>query len=139
MSANVAEHHDVDELVDVVHAAALADGLAAADALRTRAAKRDHYRVAIGHNDHAFVAIVARIGPGRSQEDKTRFLSAILDAAESHLGKTPTPLAIAWSAELQEINPQNRINRNRVRQHMQTISTTPAPDSKLHATKEGSS
>ncbi|MEM9464456.1 MAG: hypothetical protein AAGA90_03740 [Actinomycetota bacterium] len=112
-SANVAEHHDIDELVAVVHAAALADGLPALDALRTRAEERSTYRIADGAESNAFVAIHGRIGPGRDAEAKRAFLVHVLDAAEAHLGATP--LDIAWSIELTEIDPESRINRNHVR------------------------
>jgi len=114
-SANVGDHHDINRLVDAVHTAALADGLAPADGLRTRAARRDHYCIADGQPDHAFIAIMVRIGPGREALAKTRFLTAILDAAEAHIDATATPLAIAWSAEIQEIDGEFRVNRNHVR------------------------
>ncbi len=125
-SANVADHHDIDELVAVVHAAALADGLPALDALRTRAAARTAYRVADAAPTNAFVAIHARIGPGREAEAKQRFLTNVLDAAEAHLGAGP--LDIAWSIELTEIDPEFRINRNHVRPAVARRSTT-SPDS----------
>ena len=112
-SANVAEHHDIDELVDVVHRAALADGLPALDALRTRAAERSAYRVADGAPSNAFIAIHVRIGPGRAAEAKQAFLAAVLDAAERHLADGP--LDIAWSIEVTEIDSEFRLNRNHVR------------------------
>lgn len=114
-SANVGDHHDIDALVAAVHAAALGHGLPALDALRTRAAARHHYRIADGDSDHAFVAIAARVGPGRSPDDKSSFLHAVLDAAEAQLATEASPLAIAWSIELTEIDPDHRINRNHVR------------------------
>ncbi len=116
LSANVAQHHDVDELVAVVHTAALDHGLAAADALRTRAAVREHVRVGTGDPEFGFVAIHARIGPGRTAEAKRTFLEQVLDAAEDALGGTP--LAIMWSIECTEIDAEFRINRNRVRERM---------------------
>ena len=117
-SSNVGDHHDIQALVDTVHDAALAHGLPAVDGLRTRAVGRKSYRIADGHADHAFVALTARIGPGRSPEEKTTFLEAILDAAEAQLGSESGPLAIAWSAEVTEIDARFRINRNHVRTRM---------------------
>ena len=114
-SANLTEHHDIQQLVDAVHGAALGHGLAPLDGLRTRAATRDRYRIADGDPDHAFVAITARIGPGRDAESKTSFLETILDAAEAQIDTAPDPLAIAWSAEIVEMDPSFRINRNHVR------------------------
>ena len=67
-SANVAERRDLQRLVDAVHASALAHGLPALDALRTRASVRSLYRIADGHPDNAFVAITARIAPGRTPD-----------------------------------------------------------------------
>jgi len=123
-SSNIAEVHDIDALVGAVHQAALAHGLPALDALRTRAAERKHFQIADAHPANAFVAITARIGPGRSAEDKTSFITAVLDAAEAHLASESSatagdPSAIAWSIELQEIDPELRINRNHVRARMQ--------------------
>ena len=117
-SANVAEQHDIDGLVAAVHHAAIDHGLPPVDGLRTRAAQRDHYLIADGSepNTLAFIAIAVRIGPGRDPEVKRSFIETVLDAAESHLAGTP--LAIAWSIELNEIDPEFRINRNHVRQYL---------------------
>ena len=117
-SANVGRPADIQRLVDVVHAAALAHGLPAPDALRTRASVRSEYRIADGHRSNAFVAITARMAPGRSAEEKTSFLETILDAAEHELAHNSS-LAIAYSAEVQEIDSDARINRNHVRERME--------------------
>ena len=61
-SANVADHVDIDRLVGALHDAALATGVAALDALRTRAVRREHYAIADRHPDNAFVAVTARLG-----------------------------------------------------------------------------
>lgn len=114
-SANVAEHHDIDALVDVVHMAAIDHGLPPADGMRTRAVARSHYRVADGSDDLAFVAIAVRIGPGRDPATKSDFIETVLDAAEARLDAEASPLAIAWSIELNEIDAEFRINRNHVR------------------------
>ena len=114
-SANLARHHDVDELVHVVHTAALATGVPTPGSLRTRAARRDHFEVADGSDDLAFIAIAVRVGPGRDVETKTSFIEALLDAGERHVVSESGPLAVAWSIELHEIDPAFRINRNHVR------------------------
>ena len=84
-SANIAEHHDVDALISAVHNAAIGHGLPPVDGLRTRAAVRDHFRIADGSAELAFVAIAIRVGPGRDAPTKTSFIEAVLDAAESQL------------------------------------------------------
>ena len=114
-SANLADHHDIQALVGAVHEAAAAHGLAPRDGLRTRAVARTHYRIADGDPGHAFVAIAVRVGPGRDDDARRSFLEAILNAAEAHIGASPSPLAVAWSAELTESDAAFRINRNAVR------------------------
>ena len=114
-SANVGLHHDIAALVDAVHAAALQHGLAPTDGLRTRAARRDHYRVADGRPDYAFVSIMVRIGPGRDAQAKSSFLETVLGAAEAAIAAEDGPLVVAWSAELSETDARFRINRNEVR------------------------
>ncbi len=114
-SNNLAEHHDVDALVDAVHCAALDHGLPPPEGLRTRAVGRDVYRIADGDPQHAFVAIAIRIGPGRTAMEKAGFLEAVLNAAETCVEAEDGPLSIAWSAELTVIDDAFRINRNYVR------------------------
>ena len=118
-SSNVAVRHDIDALVSAVHDAALAHGLPARDALRTRAAARDHYSIADGHPDHAFIAISARISPGRDEAEKSGFIEAVLDAAEAQIAEADSSLAVAWSIELVEIDERFRLNRNYVRARIQ--------------------
>ena len=122
-SANVAAHHDIDALVEAVHTAALSHGLPPLDALRTRAAVRDHYLIADGSapETFAFIAIAARIGPGRDAASKLSFIETVLDAAERYIDATSCPLSIAWSIELNEIDPEFRINRNYVRRHLNAL------------------
>ena len=112
-SANLAEHVDLDVLVRAVHEAALATGIAPIDALRTRLAPREHYAVADGDRANAFVAIVARLGPGRSGDEEQHLLQALLDTVDDVLGDARVNVML--SAEYQEIDPERRINRNHLR------------------------
>ncbi|MEM9204588.1 MAG: hypothetical protein AAGC53_23340 [Actinomycetota bacterium] len=113
-SANVAQHHDIDALVGVVHDAVVANGIGPHAGVRTRAIVREHFRVADGHPTNAMIAMVARLGPGRDAETKHGFIEEILDAAEAHTSRESTALDIAWSFEVQEIDAEFRVNRNHV-------------------------
>lgn len=113
-STNLERHVDMRLVIDAVHAAALATGIAPLDALRTRAAPRSIYRIADGHPDNAFVAVTARLGPGRSAEEKHRLLDALLLAVETALGPTVAANAML-SVEYVEIDPEFRVNRNNLR------------------------
>jgi len=118
-SANVAIHHDIQKLVEAAHHAAIAHGLPPLEGMRTRAVSRENYMVADGEPDFAFIALHARIGPGRSDQDKTSFITQVLDAAQTEINSANGPLTISWSIELNEIDPTTRINRNEIRAHMQ--------------------
>ena len=113
-SANVADRNDVDALVEVVHQAAIDFEIGAMAGMRTRAAPRLHFRVADGGSDLAFIAIVARVGPGRDPATKRSFIDHVLDRAQAQISGEGSNLAIAWSMEVQEINADFRVNRNEV-------------------------
>ncbi len=112
-SGNVAGVVDIDGLVDAVHSAALATGIAPLDALRTRAAAREHYAIGDRHPDNMFVALTARLGAGRSDDDKAAFVRALMDALTDYLGAATSNMML--SVEYQEIDPAWRINENHLR------------------------
>lgn len=123
-SANVADHVDIDHLVGALHDTALATGVAALDALRTRAVRRDHYAIADRHPDNAFVAVTARLGAGRGHDDQQRFLDALMTALDAAVGAAGHTMML--SVEYQEIDPTRRLNRNHLRELVRerTASTT---------------
>jgi 5-carboxymethyl-2-hydroxymuconate isomerase len=112
-SANVIAITDVQALVDAVHERALATGIAQLPALRTRATSVEHYAIADRRPENMFLAVTARLGPGRSAADKHRLIEAILDAIDAHLGAAQQTMAI--SVEYQEIDAEFRINKNNLR------------------------
>ena len=101
----------------LTHRAALDDGLPPADGLRTRAVASTRYLVADGAPAWAFVAVTARVGAGRSAGGRRRFREALGEAADAWV-EGIDGLATALSVELQEIDPELRVNRNHVRQAM---------------------
>ncbi len=116
-SSNVATACDIQALVDHVHAVASAHELPPEDGLRTRAVGRDHYRIADGDQRYGFVSFVARIGPGRSSQLKDNFLNLMLDTIEAFITSCAPDLILALSGEIQEIDPDNRVNRNQIRNY----------------------
>jgi len=116
-SANVATDDggpvDVAGLVDALHDAALATGIATVDALRTRAVGRRYYAVADRHPDNMFVAVTARLGAGRSDDDKRRFVDALMSSLQGFLGEARATMML--SVEYQEIDPAFRVNSNNLR------------------------
>ena len=112
-SSNVAELVNIDTLVGAVHAAALTTGIAPLDALRTRAASRQHYAIADRDPANAFVAVTARFGAGRTAEDKRTLIDALMAALDQTLGDAQRHVML--SVEFQEIDPDMRVNKNNLR------------------------
>jgi 5-carboxymethyl-2-hydroxymuconate isomerase len=100
----------LDDIPRVVHAAAIATGVAPLDALRTRLVVHDRYVIADQRPENKFIAVTARLGAGRTVADKQRLASAVMDAIVSHLGAAERDTAL--SVECQDIDPTTRINRN---------------------------
>lgn len=117
-SANLESKMDVQVLLDGMHqAAAETDGLPLGG-LRTRAARRDLYRVADRHPDNAFVHVILKLGHGRPREVRQGFgdrLYPILCALLEPVAQN-TPIAI--SMEIQEIDPDLTWKRNNIREYM---------------------
>ena len=111
-SDNVARNADVRELVDRVHAAVIGAGVAPVAAVRTRAEPRSLYRIADGDSTHMFIAITIRLAAGRDAEHRQRLLDEVTSSARSIVHGLRNIGAVAFSCELQDIDPLARINDN---------------------------
>jgi len=122
-SANVEEKVRIDGLLKVLHEAALATGIAELAGFRTRAERRDQYRVADADPANCFVAITVRVARGRSAADLKNLLDAVTNAATAYLEPVFAAAPISFSCEVQEIIPEMRINTSNIRQWMKTRET----------------
>jgi 5-carboxymethyl-2-hydroxymuconate isomerase len=103
-SSNLDGSLDIRKLVDDLHQVVIASGVADIAAIRTRAERRDTYRIADGDAKNAFVHILARLRRGRSADMLTRLSEALLDAADKALARAFATHAIAVTVEIEEIN-----------------------------------
>ncbi|MEX2126142.1 MAG: 5-carboxymethyl-2-hydroxymuconate Delta-isomerase [Woeseia sp.] len=117
-SANLDNTIDVDALLRCVHEAALATGIFPLAGLRTRAARRDHYRIADGHPENAFVHVLLRIRSGRSPADRERAADSISQALFDFLEPVSAGRPLAISLDIQEIDPQTNRKNNNLRIHL---------------------
>ena len=119
-SANLERELDLPAFVDVVHEAALATGIFPLKGMRTRAARRDTYRIADGHPDNGFVHLIARIGHGRTTEVKKAGGQAIFDAVTAYLKPLSDRLPLAISFEIQEIDPDLNFKANNLSEWLES-------------------
>jgi 5-carboxymethyl-2-hydroxymuconate isomerase len=122
-SANLDDKLRIDSFLEVLQDAALSTGIADIAGFRTRAERRDHYRVADNDVANAFIAITVRIARGRSADELKTLLDTMTTAAMSFLDPVFATTPISFSLEVQEIIPEMRVNTSNIRQWMKTRDT----------------
>lgn len=117
-SANLESAVDIDALVKALHETAAGIDALPVGGLRTRAVARQHYRIADGHVDNAFINVVLRLAPGRPFEVRKaageKLFEALCDFLEPVF--STSPLAISY--EIQEIDADLRWKKNNLRDYL---------------------
>jgi 5-carboxymethyl-2-hydroxymuconate isomerase len=117
-SANLDSRMDIQTLVDGLHDTAVGIEGLPIGGLRTRAQRRDNYRVADGHPDNAFVHLILKLGHGRPLEKRREFGDAIFAALCELLEPVSSTSPLAISFEIQEIHPELTWKKNNLRDYM---------------------
>jgi 5-carboxymethyl-2-hydroxymuconate isomerase len=103
-SANLDDSLDIRALVDALHQCAIDSRIADAAAIRTRAERRDIFRVADGNPANGFVHIVARLRIGRSEEHRRTLADTLLAATDQQLQRADQIHPLAITVEIEEID-----------------------------------
>jgi 5-carboxymethyl-2-hydroxymuconate isomerase len=117
-SANLRGQFDLDEFLRAVHGAALATGVFPIGGIRTRAYAAEHYVIADGNPDNAFVHISLRVGHGRDVETRKKACEAIFAAACQQLGAVFERLPLGIALEMQEIDPVLTFKKNNLHEYV---------------------
>lgn len=115
-SANIEAEIAPQRLVEELHQAALASGIAEPVAVRTRLMRREHFRVGDGAPENAFVHIDIRARKGRTLEQKKAAVQALYDQANKTLDAVFRARPLALTVEIHEIDPETRLLRNGMRE-----------------------
>ena len=117
-SANLEPELDLEALLEVLHETAAGIDALPVGGLRTRAVARQHYRIADGHPDNAFINVFLRIAPGRPFEVRKaageKLFQALCDFLEPIFSSSP----LAISYEIQELDADLRWKQNNLRDYM---------------------
>ena len=117
-SANLDADMDIDELVAALHEAAASIDALPIGGIRTRAVRRDHFRVADGHPDNTFINVTLRVAEGRTLEVRQHagehLFKTLCDFVEPIFNRRPVSL----SCEIQEILPDTRWKHSNIRDYM---------------------
>lgn len=116
---------DIPVLVRCVHKAALATGVFPIGGVRTRAARRDIYEIADGHDDNAFVHMQVHIGAGRSEDVRREAGALIFKALTGVLGDVFASKPLGISLEISEINPDFSFRKNNLHDYIKRRTGEP--------------
>lgn len=117
-SAGLRDRLDLAAFLAEVHQAALATGVFPIGGIRTRAYEAEHYVIADGHRDNAFVHLSVKVGHGRDLETRKRACEAIFNAACRHLAPLFEELPLGISLEMQEIDPVLTYKKNNLHEYV---------------------
>ena len=117
-SANLEPTLRLSELIATLHETAASVEAFPLAGLRTRAVRRDHYKIADDHPENGFVHVVLRIAHGRPLEVRQDAGNRIFEALCDHLEPIYSKSPLAISFEMQEINPDLRWKQNNLREYL---------------------
>ena len=116
-SANLEPALKLPALIDALHAVTASIDAFPLAGLRTRAVRRDRYRIADGHPDNAFVHVVLRIAHGRPLEVRKAAGKAIFAALCRQLRPILDTTPLALSFEIQELDPVLNFKQGNIRKY----------------------
>ena len=133
-SANLDADMNIDDLVAALHSTATEIDALPTGGIRTRAVRRDHFKIADGHAENTFINVTLRIAEGRTadvrQDAGERLFAALREFIAPVFDKRPMSL----SYEIQEIEADMRWKHSNIRDYL--AKRTGASDQAVAATPE---
>ena len=117
-SANLEPALRLPALIEALHHTAAGIEAFPVAGLRTRAERRDHYLIADGHPDNAFVHLTLRIAHGRSLEVRKAAGDALFETFCRELDELVQQRPLALSFEISEIDPVLNYKGGNIRDYM---------------------
>ena len=116
-SENLEDFLDIDELVDSMHTAAIALDDLPLGGIRTRAERREIFRVADGHPANMFINVTLRVAP-RPPEVKKEVGEKLFAALRRFIQPVFDEQPIAVSFEIVEIDADFRWKHSNIREYL---------------------
>ncbi|HVY82866.1 MAG TPA: 5-carboxymethyl-2-hydroxymuconate Delta-isomerase [Steroidobacteraceae bacterium] len=117
-SANLEAQIDFPRFLTALRDAALATGVFPIGGVRVRAYRADHYVIADGHPDNAFVHIMLRVGHGRDLATRKRACEAIFAAVCAQLAELYARIPLGISLEMQEVDEVLTFKQNNLHEYV---------------------
>jgi 5-carboxymethyl-2-hydroxymuconate isomerase len=123
-SANVESDLFLDAMIEKLHGITAGIEAFPLAGLRTRAEKRDHYRIADGHPDNSFVHLTLKIGSGRPLDVRESAGEKIFNSLVEYLAPVSAERPLAISFEIQELAEHTSYKAGNIRDYMARRKTT---------------
>lgn len=123
-SANLSRQLDFPVFLTGLRDSALATGVFPIGGVRVRAYQADHYLVADGHPDNAFVHIMLRVGHGRDLATRKRACDAIFATACEQLASLYDRIPLGISLEMQEVDAVLTCKKNNLHEYVKQRQET---------------
>lgn len=117
-TANLEPELKLPALIEALHKVAAGIEAFPVAGLRTRAERRDHYLIADGHPDNAFIHLTLRIAHGRSVEVRKAAGDLLFDTLTRELQPLVDRRPLALSFEISEIDPVLNYKGGNIRDYM---------------------
>lgn len=113
-SANLDGRLDHASLCDRIFETAISTGFFEVGAVRVRAVRCDHFRVADALPDNAFLDLSLRMGQGRAEDDRKAIGEALFTALQDELSDLLAEPHFALSFEIREIQSTYSWKKNAI-------------------------
>lgn len=113
-SANLDKRVDMAEVVEVVRKAAVETGIFPLGGIRVRTVRCEHYAIADGNPNLAFLDMVLRLGEGRDLPSRQRAGEHVFKALSAHLDPVFAQTKFALSFDMQINDKDTSWKRNNI-------------------------
>ncbi len=117
-SENFNKRINLNAFKSALHKAMVETGIFAIPTIRVRAFISQHYKIADGHADNAYVHISLLIKPGRSLELKDSCAKAIFTKIKTFLADDFAKNPLALSMSLEELDPVLAYQQNNLEKYV---------------------
>ena len=113
-SGNLDRHVDMGAAVELVRKAAVETGVFPLGGIRVRAIRCEHYAIADGRQNYAFLDMVLRLGEGRDLAARKKAGEHIFKALSAHLEPVFVQEKFALSFDMQINDKETSWKRNNI-------------------------
>lgn len=117
-SSNIEQEIDLDGLIEELHDTAVGTGVFPLGGIRTRASRREDYRIADGNPENGFVFLTVRYGAGRELETLRTAGQLIFDVLCRRLDELYNSIPLSLGMEMQEIDPNLSFKKNNIHERL---------------------